>query len=269
MKESKFKLEKFEILSIVITLIVFLFFLSLIWVIVFNGIKSFVSVLFSKEIRFSIVLSLVSSTISAAIVVILALFVSFYLERVNFIKSPIISTIIELPLSLPFIVIGFSLLMLFSSPAGKMLRDAGFPVIFSKSGIIIAQITVNLPYAIKLIRSEFTKLDKRLEFNAALLGANRKMTFLNITLPQLRISIIIAFALCWQRAIGEFGATLMLVGITSMKTETLPGAIYLNIATGDTDMAFAAALIMLVICFITLLLTTYLQKKIKVKSRYD
>lgn len=269
MRESKCKLEKFEILSIVITTLVFSFFLALICVIVFNGIKSFGLGLLSKEIRFSIVLSLMSSTISTLIVVVLALFVSFYFERVNFVKSPIISTIIELPLSLPFLVIGLALLMLFSSPVGKMLRDAGFPVIFSKSGIVIAQITVNLPYAIKLIRSEFTKLDKRLEFNAALLGASKMMTFINITLPQLRISIIIVFALCWQRAIGEFGATLMLVGITSMKTETLPGAIYLNIATGNTNMALAAALIMLLICFVTLLLTTYLQNKIKVKSRYD
>jgi molybdate transport system permease protein len=269
MRESNSKLEKFEVLSIVITVFVFIFFFAIIWVILFHGIKSLGNVIFSKEIRFSIVLSLMSSTISTAIAILIAIFVSFYLERVNFVKSPIISTIIELPLSLPFIVIGLALLMVFSSPFGKMLREAGFPVIFSKGGIIIAQVTVNLPYAIKLIRSEFTKLDKRLEFNASLLGASKMMTFINITLPQLRISIIIAFALCWQRAIGEFGATLMLVGITSMKTETLPGAIYLNIATGNTNMALAAALIMLLICFITLLLTTYLQNKIKVKSRYD
>lgn len=269
MKKSKCNLEKFEILSVAITALVFSFFLILIWVIVFNGFKSLGTVLFSKEIKFSIILSLMTSSISTVIIIILALFVSFYLERVQYIKSPIISTIIELPLSLPFLVIGLALLMIFSSPAGKFLKEIGFPVIFSRGGIIIAQITVNLPYAIKLIRSEFTKLDKRLEFNAILLGASKKMTFFTVTLPQLRISIIIAFALCWQRAIGEFGATLMLVGITSMKTETLPGAIYLNIATGNTDMALSSALIMLLICSITLLLTTYLQNKIKVKSRYD
>ncbi|MBK5201730.1 MAG: ABC transporter permease [Spirochaetaceae bacterium] len=269
MRDSKYPLEKFEILSFLITSLVFLFFLTIISFIVVGGFSSISKVFFSKEIRFSIGLSLLTATISTLIAIVIAIFISFYLEKVKFIKSPIISTIIELPLSLPYLVIGLSLLLIFSSPLGKTLRNMGIPVIFSPIGIVVAQLTVNLPYAIKLIRSELTKLDSRLEFTASILGANRTQTFFAITLPQIRVSIIIAFALCWQRAIGEFGATLMLVGITAMKTETLPGAIYLNIATGDTDMALAAALIMLFFCLVTLLITTILQKKIKVKSRYD
>lgn len=269
MVDSKEPLEKFEIISLIITLLIFLFFLSISLFIVVGGFSSLSKVFFSKEIRFSIGLSLYTSTVSTIITIIIAIFISFYLEKVKFFKSPIISAIIELPLSLPYLVIGLALLLIFSSPFGKALKDMGFAVIFSPRGIIIAQITVNLPYAIKLIRSELNKLDNRLEFTASILGANRTQTFFAITLPQIRVSIIITFALCWQRAIGEFGATLMLVGITAMKTETLPGAIFLNIATGDTDIALAAALIMLLFCLFTLLLTTLLQNKIKVKSRYD
>lgn len=269
MKDSKEPLEKFEILAFFITAIIFLFFLAIIVFILVGGFSSLFKVFFSKEIRFSIGLSLLTSTISTLIAIIIAIFISFYLEKVKFIKSPIISAIIELPLSLPFLVIGLALLLIFSSPVGKALKNLGIPVIFSPIGIVVAQLTVNLPYAIKLIRSELTKLDSRLEFTASILGANRTQSFFAITLPQIRVSIIIAFALCWQRAIGEFGATLMLVGITAMRTETLPGAIYLNIATGDTDMALAAALIMLFFCLVTLLLTTLLQNNIKVKSRYD
>lgn len=264
-----YKIEKFELTAFLITLIVFAFFLTMVMFIIIGGFKSFASLFFSKEIRFSIMISLVTSTISTTLAIILAIFVSFYLERVKYIKSPIIATIIELPLSLPFLVIGLSLLLIFSSPFGKTLREMGLPVVFSPIGIVIAQLTVNLPYSIKLIRSEFSKLDERIEFTSSLLGASRTQTFLTITLPQIKIAVIIAFALCWQRAIGEFGATLMLVGITAMKTETLPGAIYLNIATGDTDVALAAALVMLIICLITLMITTFLQNKSKVESRYD
>ncbi len=269
MKDYNSHIEKFEILALIITILVFSFFLAIVVLIVVGGFSSFSNIFLSEEIRFSIILSLVTSTISTSLAIIISIFVSFYLERVNFIKSPIIATIIELPLSLPFLVIGLSLLLIFSSPFGKTLRNMGIPVVFSPIGIVIAQLTVNLPYAIKLIRSEFTKLDGRLEFTASLLGANKTQSFFTITLPQIRVAIIIAFALCWQRAIGEFGATLMLVGITAMKTETLPGAIYLNIATGDTDIALAAALVMLVLCLITLMITTYLQKKTKLESRYD
>lgn len=264
-----YKIEKFELTAFLITLIVFAFFLTMVMFIIVGGFKSFTSLFVSKEIRFSIMISLVTSTISTTFAIILAIFVSFYLERVKYIKSPIIATIIELPLSLPFLVIGLSLLLIFSSPFGKTLREMGLPVVFSPIGIVIAQLTVNLPYSIKLIRSEFSKLDERIEFTSSLLGASRTQTFLTITLPQIKIAVIIAFALCWQRAIGEFGATLMLVGITAMKTETLPGAIYLNIATGDTDVALAAALVMLIICLITLMITTFLQNKSKVESRYD
>ncbi len=269
MRAFNSKIEKFEIFAFIITLLVFLFFLTMVLLIIIGGFNSFYSIFLSKEIRFSILMSLITSTVSTIFTIIIAIFVSFYLERIQHIKTPIISTIIELPLSLPFLVIGLALLLLFSSPFGKALREIGVPVVFSPIGIVIAQLTVNLPYAIKLIRSEFSKLDNRLEFTSSLLGANKTQSFFTITLPQIRIAIIIAFALCWQRAIGEFGATLMLVGITEMKTETLPGAIYLNIATGDTDIALASALVMLLICLLTLILTTYLQKKSKVETRYD
>ena len=73
-----------------------------------------------------------------------------------------------------------------------------------------------------------------------------------IILPLSRNSLISMIVLVWSRAIGEFGATLMLVGITRMKTETLPGSIYLSISTGDTEMAMAAATIMLCIAMISL-----------------
>lgn len=265
----KKRIEKFEIISIFITILVFIFFFIMISIIVIKGISSFSTIFLSKEIRFALMMSLLTSTISTSLVMIMTLFVSYYLERINFIKTPFLAFLIELPLSLPFLVIGLALLLMFSTPFGKALRDIGFGVIFNPLGIIVAQTTVNLPYAIKLIRSELTKIDKRLEFTSSLLGSNKTYTFFSIILPQIKTSLIITFVLCWQRAIGEFGATLMLVGITEMKTETLPGAIYLNIATGDTDIALSAALLMLFICLITLLITTYYQTKIKVKTRYD
>lgn len=134
----------------------------------------------------------------------------------------------------------------------------GFKVVFDVKGIVIAQFFVNLPFAIRMVRTAFMQLDERLEVIAGMLGASKWKQLVTIILPMSRNAIISMIVLVWSRAIGEFGATLMLVGITRMKTETLPGSIYLSISTGNTDMAMASATIMLVIAVASLLLTNKL-----------
>ena len=90
------------------------------------------------------------------------------------------------------------------------------------------------------------------------LGASPWRCFLTILLPLCRRSLVSTFILTWSRALGEFGATLMLVGITRFKTETLPGSIYLSISTGDNQAAMATAMLMLIISGLTLFLSRLL-----------
>ena len=144
------------------------------------------------------------------------------------------------------------LLILFSSEFGKALKELGFQVVFDVKGIVIAQFFVNFPYAMKMVKTAFMQVDRRLEIIAGMLGASKWKQLTTIILPLSRNALISMIVLVWSRAIGEFGATLMLVGITRMKTETLPGSIYLSISTGDTEMAMAAATIMLCIAMISL-----------------
>ncbi len=73
--------------------------------------------------------------------------------------------------------------------------------------------------------------------------------------------------LCWSRALGEFGATLMLVGVTRMKTETLPGSIYLNISTGNNELAMATAILLLIIALLVQLASKYISKDDKIIRR--
>ena len=158
----------------------------------------------------------------------------------------------ELMMCLPYIVLGLCLLILFSSEFGKALKELGFQVVFDVKGIVIAQFFVNFPYAMKMVKTAFMQVDRRLEIIAGMLGASKWKQLTTIILPLSRNALISMIVLVWSRAIGEFGATLMLVGITRMKTETLPGSIYLSISTGDTEMAMAAATIMLCIAMISL-----------------
>lgn len=93
------------------------------------------------------------------------------------------------------------------------------------------------------------------------MGASKWKRFLTITLPLCKNAIISTIILAWSRALGEFGATLMLVGATRMKTETLPASIYLHMATGDMGAAMASATVILFISFVSLLVTNWLGTK--------
>ncbi|WP_242830650.1 ABC transporter permease [Desulfitobacterium hafniense] len=191
----------------------------------------------------------------------LAVPTAYSLTRGSFPFKKIAQIIIELPLSMPYLVLGLCLLLIFSSEFGKALRDMGFRVVFDKNGIIMAQIIVNLPYMIRLIKTAFAELDERLEIIAGMLGASRWQRFVTITLPLARNAVISAVILVWSRGLGEFGATLMVVGATRMKTETLPASIYLNMATGDIGAAMASAIIILLISFVSLFATSRLERK--------
>lgn len=251
----------FEFISYIITLIVVVFMSWIILTIIIKGIPYFSEVFKSKEIQFSIKLSLFATTISTLICMLLAIPTAYTITRKHGKLNKYMKVIIELPLCLPYLVLGLSLLIIFSSPIGKALKELGFKVVYSYVGIIIAQVFVNLPYSIRFIRTAFFEVDSRLEFIAATLGASKWTSFLTITLPLCKNSIIGALILTWSRGLGEFGATLMLVGVTRMKTETLPGSIYLNVATGDTGAAMASALILLIISSTSLFVANYFTRK--------
>ncbi|MBN9646929.1 ABC transporter permease [Terrisporobacter sp.] len=253
--------DLFNIISYIITIFVVVFMSSIVLTIVIKGIPYIKEAFVSKEIQFSLKLSLITTTISTIICMFLSIQTSYNLTRENNKLNKYMRIIIELPLCLPYLVLGFSLLIIFSSPFGKALKHAGIKVIYSQLGIIIAQVVVNLPYAIRILRTAFLEVDSRLEFIAGTLGACKFTRFLTITLPLAKNSIIGALILTWSRGLGEFGATLMLVGVTRMKTETLPGSIYLNVATGDNGVAMASALILLLISSISLFASNYFTNK--------
>ena len=133
-------------------------------------------------------------------------------------------------------------------------------MVFSPTGIVFAQLIVNLPFAIRMMRTAFGTVNPRIEFVAQTLGAMPGDVFRTIIVPLCRNSIISTVVLTWARGMGEFGATLMLVGVTRMKTETLPGSIYLSISTGNTETAMATAMIMLIVSALTLVVANVLDK---------
>ena len=254
--------EAFPIICIGFACVALLFIGSAIFTIVAGGITHLGEAVSSEEVLFSLRMSVVTSTISTSLCLVFALPTSYALTRTNMPFKRAAETLMQLTLSLPYILLGFALLLMFSSPAGKALKDIGFAVVFQPTGIVFAQLIVNLPFSIRMVRTAFGDVNPRMEFVAKTLGASSFDAFRTVILPVCRNSIISTFVLTWARGMGEFGATLMLVGVTRMRTETLPGSVYLSISTGNTDTAMATAMIMLIVSAITLIVANVLSRPV-------
>lgn len=142
-----------------------------------------------------------------------------------------------------------------------MLAMHGLKFVFTTKGIILSQFFVNIPYMIKVLKSTIADINPRLEFVGRTLGCSQWQAFFKITLPLAKNGLIAGIVITWARAIGEFGAALMLVGATRMKTETLPVSLYLNMSTGDLKLAMASATILIMISVISLFIFEFLGGK--------
>ncbi|NMB78084.1 MAG: molybdate ABC transporter permease subunit [Methanomicrobiales archaeon] len=234
---------------------------TLLCLILYSPVPVLLASLAKPEIHFAIWLSLVTSVISTVICILIAVPVAYALARYTFPGKRIATLVLTLPLTLPPLVAGIALLLFFgSTPWGKALENFGFAVIFTPLGIVVAQVFVNLPYMIRIMRSSFAAINPRYEHVARTLGCTDTGTFLQVSLPMARHGIIAGTVITWSKAMGEFGAVLMLAGATMMRTETLPIALYLNISTGDVDLAVAAATILIVISLFALCVVEYLDR---------
>lgn len=262
--------DRFGAICIAIACVPLLFIGCAILTIIAGGVTHLTEAVSSAEVLFSLQMSVVTSTISTTLCLLLALPTAYAFTRTNMPCKRAAETLMQLTMSLPYILLGFALLLMFSSPAGKALKDIGFAVVFQPVGIVFAQLIVNIPFSIRMMRTAFGDVNPRMEFIAKTLGASSFEAFRTILLPLCRNTIISTFVLTWARGIGEFGATLMLVGVTRMRTETLPGSVYLSISTGNTDTAMATAMIMLIVSAATLVISNILTKPVgaaRVSSR--
>lgn len=241
--------EPFEWVFLLLLACVLLYVAANLWAVLTGGLPYLGKALADREIRFAIGLSLWTTTLSTVLCVAIGIPCAYLLACTPFRGKRWAEALLELPLSMPYLVLGICLLTLFSSPFGKLLKAWGLKVVFDPVGIMAVHLLINLPFVIHLATQAFRKLDPELCLTAETLGASRFQAFWHITLPLCRSDLISAVLLAWSRGMGEFGATLMLVGVTRMKTETLPASIYLNISTGDNGMALAAAFLLLMLSF--------------------
>ncbi|MDN5344551.1 MAG: molybdate transport system permease protein [Clostridia bacterium] len=220
-----------------------------------------VSSLQDKEVRFALALSLESALVVAALALLIGIPAGYALSRFSVPAKAVIDTVMDLPVVISPVALGAMLLIFFNTTPGLLFQEHFFPVVFNVTGIIVAQATIVVFLAIRLMKSIFDAIDPTYEMAARVLGESKAGAFWRVTLPMARPGIIATFILSWARALGEFGATVTLAGATRMKTETLPIAIYLNLSSVRIEKAVALVSIIVLLAFLILLALRLLTDK--------
>ena len=205
------------------------------------------------QLFFTIKLSLWTATCASFIAFLVSLPTAYLLSRYNFFGKNLVDTLLDLPIVLSPIALGAMLLIFFNTPLGREINQLFGPFVFEVKGIILAQFFVVVGLSIRLMKTAFEGIDTEFENLARTLGYNKIQVFFKVLLPMSAKSLIASLLLVWGRAIGEFGATVTLAGATTMKTETIPVAIYLNFESVDIYSALIFIIILITISFVILL----------------
>jgi sulfate transport system permease protein len=199
-------------------------------------------------------LTLVASLVVASINAIAGTAIAWTLVRDRFFGQAMVNAIVDLPFALPTIVAGLTLLALY--------RD----VAFTRWAILLALLFVTLPFVVRTVQPVLLELDTEMEDAAASLGASRFATFRRIILPNILPAILSGVALAFARAIGEFGAVVLISGNLPFRTEVVSVYVFGRIESGDPGGAAAASVVILLLSFGVLLLIGGMRRR---ATRHD
>lgn len=203
---------------------------------------------------FPVLLSLRVALIAVILVAFFGLPVARFMSRNDFYGKDVLEALITLPLVLPPSVIGYGLLILIgrNSILGNFLYQHGITIVFTWWAVVLAATVVAFPLMYQSAKGAFLSVDQNYEKAARVLGANEVRIFFTITLPLAWPGIIAGLVLAFARALGEFGATLMVAGNIPGQTQTIPLAIYFAVAAGDDATARTLVAIITVFSFIVI-----------------
>jgi molybdate transport system permease protein len=202
---------------------------------------------------------------STVITFFIGIAVARWMSRYSGRYKSLIDGLFILPLVLPPTVVGFGLLLLFgkNGPIGWFLALFDTTLVFSWPATVLCAVIMTFPLMYMSTRAGFEQVDINVEDAARTLGASEWRIFWTVTMPMAWPAVVAATILAFARALGEFGATLILAGNIPGKTATIPVAIYFNIQSGHNDQAMVLVMIVLVISFASLAALAYWKGKSK------
>ncbi|MEX5637480.1 ABC transporter permease [Parafrankia sp. FMc2] len=216
--------------------------------------ESLPELLTDPSTRHALWLSVRTATIATVVCMLFGIPLAWALARATFPGRSLLRALVTIPLVLPPVVGGVSLLLVLGRRGivGSRLDDwFGFTIPFTTDAVIIAQTFVAMPFLVLSVEGALSAADRRFEDAAATLGANRVTVFFRVTLPMILPAIAAGAVLCWARALGEFGATITFAGNFPKTTQTMPLAVYLAMEV-DPDKAVALSLVLLTVSIVVL-----------------
>jgi molybdate transport system permease protein len=197
---------------------------------------------------FSVAVGLASTIVILPFGIVLA----WLFARKDWPLKSAVETVVLLPLVMPPVSTGLILLKIFGrrSPIGRWLYDRGVEIVFNWKGVLIAMAVMSFPLLVRSVRTSFSEVNPRLEQIAATLGASGLRIFFVITIPLAYKGIVAGALLAFARALGEFGATILLAGNIPGRTQTLSLAIFNFVQTGKDSEAYFLLGITVVLAFV-------------------
>lgn len=211
----------------------------------------------------SLKLSLLVVSVTTVLVGVVGLAVAFLLAKRDIRGKELLDAVLTMPLVLPPTVTGYYLIVLLGRRGliGSYIYDlTGWSFAFTWQGAVVAGFVVALPLMIKASRASIESVDPDYEIASYTLGKGEMSTFFRVTLPLAKRGIIAGLVLSFARALGEFGATLMIAGNIPGRTQTMPLAIYEAVASGDDRQAAILALLLTAISIVAVYLTNRISR---------
>ncbi len=214
------------------------------------------------NIQYAIKLSLFSCTLTTILSLWTAVPIGYLFSRYRFPGKSLLDALLDVPIVLPPLVIGLSLLILFRTRAGQA-ADGLFEwvtdthITYSIPAVILAQYMVACAFAVRTMRATFDHINPRQEEVALTSGCSRSQAFWMVVLPEARRGLIVAATLAWARSLGEFGPILVFAGATRKHTEVLPTTVFLELSVGNIEAAVAVSLLMVVAAVFVLLIVRF------------
>lgn len=203
-------------------------------------------------------LSILTSTLTTILAVTFGTPVAYLLSRASFRGKAAVDALIDLPIVLPPTVAGVALLTAFGRRGlvGEPIEQwVGVTFAFTTTAVVMAQLLVAAPFYVRAARSGFDSVDAQYERVSYTLGAGPWKTFFRVTVPQAAPALLAGVVLCWARAMGELGATLLFAGNFQGRTQTMPLAIIQSMGSTSLGLPGAIALSLILLAVALLLLT--------------
>jgi sulfate/thiosulfate transport system permease protein len=212
----------------------------------------------------ALLLTLWTSALMAVINAVMGTLTAYVLVRYQFAGKGLLNAIVDLPLAIPTLVTGVMLVVLYGpqTPVGGWIEETlGLRIIFAPPGIVLALLFITFPFVVRAVQPVLAAVDRAQEEAAATLGANALTVFRRVTLPAIRLPLLTGTLLSFARAIGEFGAIVIVAGNLPMKSQTAAVYVLGRVESDDRAAASAISVVMLGLAFGLVILVDFLQRR--------